>query len=203
MITIRRHVPDGVEFSWNDARLEKRFVKLAERQVFTYSDTPLSHVELADRLDPEFLADFRTLLQESGHVMTPDWCFHQTYRQFKSVDDDKNGFKHVYRTNISSFAYASPARLELKSGKDWHLAGHFPTFSGRDHLPHYVTVRDSYDSDGQEILDLECRFPSGEKFAAVSVSGDKLELAHVLAAFLSDPDMVQSVVTKMFNNAVT
>lgn len=49
----------------------------------------------------------------------------------------------------------------------------------------FAGVRDSEDEHGFPVLDIECRFSDGQKFAAVQVDGDFPELAMRIAKFLS------------------
>lgn len=52
----------------------------------------------------------------------------------------------------------------------------------------YATLRDSFDSDGEPVFDIECRFDDGQKYAAVWVDGDMPELAARIAKALSLDD---------------
>ena len=49
----------------------------------------------------------------------------------------------------------------------------------------FATVRDSTNDKGYAILDIECRFEDGQKFAAVKVDGEFPELAQKIATFLT------------------
>lgn len=79
----------------------------------------------------------------------------------------------------------------------------WPHKKGNDEeqLPLFVTVRDAIctrhddqdqESDGEE-LHLECRFPDGQKYAAVVVDSEHVLLAHLIAKFLNTPDLVKQV----------
>jgi hypothetical protein len=46
-------------------------------------------------------------------------------------------------------------------------------------------VRSTTDEFGYPMLDIECRFSDGQKFAAVRVDGDYESLAHDIADFLN------------------
>lgn len=54
-----------------------------------------------------------------------------------------------------------------------------------------ATVRDSFDDDDSPVLDIECRFDDGQKFAAVQVDADFPELAMAIARFLSGNQKVK------------
>lgn len=49
----------------------------------------------------------------------------------------------------------------------------------------FAGVRDSKDDNGFPVLDIECRFSDGQKFAAVQVDGRFPELAMRIAEFLN------------------
>ncbi len=51
----------------------------------------------------------------------------------------------------------------------------------------FATVRDSEDDQGFSVLDIECRFSDGQKFAAVQVDCGFPELALRISEFLSKP----------------
>lgn len=49
----------------------------------------------------------------------------------------------------------------------------------------YATVRDSLDAEGEAVLDIECRFEDGQKFAPIQIDAEFPELAHRIAMSLS------------------
>ena len=49
----------------------------------------------------------------------------------------------------------------------------------------FAGVRDSEDEQGFQVLEIECRFNDGQKFAAVQVDGSFPELARRIAELLN------------------
>ncbi len=44
----------------------------------------------------------------------------------------------------------------------------------------YCTMRDGLHDDGYPVIDIECRFDDGQKFAAVEVDGEFPDLARLI-----------------------
>lgn len=60
--------------------------------------------------------------------------------------------------------------------KEWNTRASSSAPEAKELLPTFCTIR-----DGLDEIHLECRFPNGEKYAAVIVDIDKPELAEYLA----------------------